>query len=627
MGAGNSLLLMQLHVRGLLQGKTIGILDPDSKRSKDRTFCFWATDEEIERFALRPLISKSWDDCRAGGADAQPLAPFRYHHVSGLDVYNHVREILAGYEHEWIAAAFRGEEGLPIQTETRIIHAGKVYDSRPPKFREPAAGEAHLKQSFLGWEISTENDAFNPDCFVMMDFSVEQQEATQFMYVLPFDRRHALVECTRFGLEPIDEKEAAGLLQDYITRHYGAFRIHEEERGSIPMCSAETEPVYASEVWIPTGARAGNLKPSTGYSFMNSCRHAVALAENQKSPGTSIRYRFYDRLLLKILEQQAAQGKRIFERLFCKVPATRVLRFLSEEVSFREELGILSSLPKSLFIRAALRDVLGRMNLMNLLPWLLTGALLLLHWLGLEAIGMGLLITGLLVIGLPHGAIDHLLETGKLQTPIRAGFILKYLAASALMGAVWFLNPVAGLIIFLLYSSWHFGETEFSRREDGPGWRSFLWGLAMLGLILLSHLAELNQVLRELHIPALPEFMQSFGWVCLALYLFMGGTRGLSGWYLIPALALPLLQAFGVFFIADHSAKSAVHLMKGFKANRAVLYRKALPFTMGAIALGLLFFSGALPNAGDTTGLFFIFLSCLSFPHVLAMHRFYQRTR
>jgi len=625
MGAGNALLLLQLHEKGLLTGKHIGVVEPDPKRSNDRTFCFWAGDEEINRYHLGPLISKTWNFCKAGGNSAQSIAPFRYHHVSGIDLYEAARRCLDCYSHEWISEAYRGNGEVPLMIGGAEISATRVFDSRPPVYQVLRSHESYLHQSFLGWLITCEQPVFNPDCFVMMDFSIPQSGHTQFMYVLPFDEKHAMVECTRFGTDPISDAEAENLLRSYISEHFGSFSITGVERGNIPMCSGRIAEIQQPLHWTNTGARAGNLKPSTGYSFMNSCAHAEAIAMQKAASQKSSRYAFYDRLLLKLLQQQPAQGKRIFEQLFHRIPIRKVLQFLREDISLWQELTILASLPKRLFIGAAIRDIWSRLSAVSLLPWLLCIVLLMLQALDMESWGYGLLLAGLLLIGLPHGAIDHLLETGHLHTPIRPLFVSKYLGASALMGLLWYLHPVLGLWVFLGYSAWHFGETEFRHRGESPGWLSLIWGSALLGLILFTHIPELNRVLAELAVPGIAESYRFPAWLCGFVLVLLSLHRPLSALYFIPALFLPLLQMFGLFFIADHSVKSSVHLLRGFQSGKRQLYLKALPFTFGAVLLGILFFYGPFGNTVGATGLFFVFLSCLSFPHVLAMNRFYRK--
>ena len=68
-----------------------------------------------------------------------------------------------------------------------------------------------------------------------MDFDMPQ-DAANTVYVCPSeDSKHALVECTRFGIEGIDEESARTHLDDYIKRNWGPYSIIEEEHGVIPM--------------------------------------------------------------------------------------------------------------------------------------------------------------------------------------------------------------------------------------------------------------------------------------------------------------------------------------------------------------------------------------------------------
>jgi lycopene beta-cyclase len=109
---------------------------------------------------------------------------------------------------------------------------------------------------------------------------------------------------------------------------------------------------------INIGVKAGALKPTTGYGFLTMRSHGKAIAHAIKFdlPIPRIyrkrRFRFYDTLLLHILRSTPQKGKPIFERLFDKQPATRVLKFLDEKTSLWEEVGIFSRLQISWFLKA-----------------------------------------------------------------------------------------------------------------------------------------------------------------------------------------------------------------------------------------------------------------------------------
>ena len=85
--------------------------------------------------------------------------------------------------------------------------------------------------------IDIETPLLGANCIDLMDFGVDQQGHTQFMYVLPFSTGKLLVELTRFGLEPITPEEAEPLLNQYIAQRFGDFQIIETEAGCIPMDS------------------------------------------------------------------------------------------------------------------------------------------------------------------------------------------------------------------------------------------------------------------------------------------------------------------------------------------------------------------------------------------------------
>jgi lycopene beta-cyclase len=75
MGAANSLLFLELSRTQKLDDKKIAIIEPDSKNSNDRTFCFWAAESEIQEFHLTELISKSWDYATAGSQKHENISP------------------------------------------------------------------------------------------------------------------------------------------------------------------------------------------------------------------------------------------------------------------------------------------------------------------------------------------------------------------------------------------------------------------------------------------------------------------------------------------------------------------------------------------------------------------------
>jgi cell division protein FtsW (lipid II flippase) len=93
-------------------------------------------------------------------------------------------------------------------------------------------------------------------------------------------------------------------------------------------------------------------------------------------------------------------------------------------------------------------------------------------------------------------------------------------------------------------------------------------------------------------------------------------------------MLLPLELAFGFYFIFQHSYNAWQHLQLGLTLPAKTLYKKALPYTLGAILIGVVFYffnATSILQISHYAGLFFIFLACISLPHFVMMHLFYKQ--
>ncbi len=64
------------------------------------------------------------------------------------------------------------------------------------------------------------------------------------------------------------------------------------------------------------------------------------------------KYKFYDKIFLKVLNDENGKGEWIFEQLYSKNSIRTILKFLDEETSVLEELKIMKSLFSFAFIKA-----------------------------------------------------------------------------------------------------------------------------------------------------------------------------------------------------------------------------------------------------------------------------------
>jgi Brp/Blh family beta-carotene 15,15'-monooxygenase len=448
------------------------------------------------------------------------------------------------------------------------------------------------------------------------------------MYVLPYDEKRALFEITRFGEKILEREEAERSLHVYLSSKEIDFSVVETERGVIRMFDSNPIDMQCETNLYNTGERGGSLKPSTGYSFIRSLEHAREITSdlmvnNKVNNNKQTRFSYYDRLLLQVLKTQPLHGKEVFRRLFTNNKVENVLRFLDEKSTRREEIKIFKSLPIKLFIVVAIKDVSWMLwNKLVQIPfviWMSLFTLLSYSLVGISFVYVFLLL-GMVLIGIPHGALDHLYSKDYQFRRNLTFHIIKYLGLGLLVLLLFWMSPLVGLIFFLLYSSWHFGEADFLHWKIKNNLFSFVWGMYFLGGLLISHFNESQLVIREMFVNlTLDEsFSNLIGniWILVGGFFFLFWKQNRCIFYgvltLILLKFLPLIPAFAVFFIGQHSIHGWTSLRSSLKETNLNLWLKALPFSIGAILLLPLISVFSVLNWGQI----FIFFASLSFPHV-----------
>jgi Brp/Blh family beta-carotene 15,15'-monooxygenase len=221
-----------------------------------------------------------------------------------------------------------------------------------------------------------------------------------------------------------------------------------------------------------------------------------------------------------------------------------------------------------------------------------------------------------LLVGIPHGALDHLVPwwTGATaRRPRRfAVVLLAYVAFAVLTFVAARLWPVPALLVLLVGSAVHFGVGETTvaalrtgRREGrGPRWVAF--GLATVAVPFLAWPATVRPVLDVLD----PRAMLVVGLGSAAAIVatlaadLVGGRRAAAAELaLLTALfvVVPPLAAFGLYFGVWHGLRHLARLVALDPANAddlaarrlarpvgRVLLQAALPTTAVLVVLGVL---------------------------------------
>jgi len=106
-----------------------------------------------------------------------------------------------------------------------------------------------------------------------MDFSVEQQGNTRFMYVLPTSSTEALLEYTLFSKDLLSKDEYENEIETYLHKlGITEYEIVEKEQGTIPMTSYQFWKHNTKNI-LNIGSAGGWTKASTGYTFKNTTKN------------------------------------------------------------------------------------------------------------------------------------------------------------------------------------------------------------------------------------------------------------------------------------------------------------------------------------------------------------------
>ncbi len=371
-GAGAAGLSLACNMMdGALSSARILLIDQDLKQSNDRTWCYWSDETDD----LEHLVYKSWSHLsflneahQHGGA----LGRLTYKMIRGGDFYEYAWAKLRDYAN----VSFRQERVLHYHSTTngagvvtnRASYTGK-YIFNSCTLPKPDPGAHFLLQHFAGWWIETESPAFDPQKGYLMDFRTPQKGSTRFFYLLPIDERRALVEYTVFSPARLQPSEYQSELKTYVEQTLGIlhYTIAECESGAIPM----TDQIMPKEMYpnvINIGTAGGAVKPTTGYAFSRIRQQAAqvcAQLESGQYPDSRVkspvRFRFYDQLLLNILQNRGDLGKGIFSSLFRYTPIETIFRFLAEGTKLWQEAKIFLRLPIPTFLKAVWR-VFGPMK-------------------------------------------------------------------------------------------------------------------------------------------------------------------------------------------------------------------------------------------------------------------------
>ena len=262
----------------------------------------------------------------------------------------------------------------------------------------------------------------------------------------------------------------------------------------------------------------------------------------------------------------------------------------------------------------------------------------------------------ILLTGIPHGALDHLIQesTDKKFNRVFSTklFLIKYLAIMVLYAFAWFWFSGLSLLVFLLISAWHFGETDLENAPKNVIIWSFtrlIYGFYVLSFILLTHTKEVQPIIIKM-VENQKSMLELWNFISLnvkqILYLLgfsfttifiVAQSEFLIQFdkirifrlcvILIISAYLPLLPAFALYFGGWHALCAFDNIHGYLRRDHPTLtfklvYFKTLPLTSIAIIFlcAFLWYCHTYTQQYDPFPILFIFISLITLPHLIIAH-------
>ena len=360
--------LLQLAKDGPATRPRVCFLEPRTFYSNDRTWCFW----DLEPHPFRDLITHRWSCWQVSQGDqtarqsdgnaAYSMLPadalYQYALAKIEDVPDfdlHLGVTVSGVEHT--------DDGALVSAGQRLWSAKAVIDTRPPDKGQLASGVG-LWQVFSGLEITCPKHGLDISTATLMDFQPGYPHPC-FLYLLPLDEDHFLVEWTAFQPEKEPAPDYRSDLDSWLQRqNLGYYEVTREESGSLPML--RMPKVQNVGRVIRAGVGAGWMRAATGYHFVSCQRGSAALARQILAAHASGDWMlqdpvvragwldWMDSVFLRALKRHPDKASQWFVGLFAATSAAQMSRFMNDQPRWRDALAVANALPPWPFVRAAL---------------------------------------------------------------------------------------------------------------------------------------------------------------------------------------------------------------------------------------------------------------------------------
>lgn len=250
-------------------------------------------------------------------------------------------------------------------------------------------------------------------------------------------------------------------------------------------------------------------------------------------------------------------------------------------------------------------------------------------------------------VGMAHGSLDHLVENGRnggMRFRELVRFYGYYLLVAAAVGLLWWFDSSVGLILFLLTSAYHFGQSEL-RDSGDQTWSIRLmrvtWGSALLVIPAVFHAHSLSSDLSAIGVHLEANALQNIGQIALGAsgFLYLGGLlmgaydrfmalRAGFAWLAYASIFVltPPLWGIALYFGIWHSWPALQTLARELRLSDFQSWFRALApnYLASLIAMAIWITFGWQQGMPVLVTGTLILLSALTVPHIYVFERIYR---
>ncbi len=365
-GAGCSGLSLayEMNVKNLFNDKTCAIIDKRKEFNRDKIWSYW----NIYEHSFYDCLINKWDKFCVKKNQNEIILDcenFQYQSIDSQKFYKKILDNLNSNKNiklilnKSVDKIYENKDEAIVQCSDEIFRTDIIFNS---SLDNKTTKESELFQHFYGCEVVFDENVNLPEYPIIMDFNCNQDSWVHFFYTLPMGKNKIFIENTWISNEKSFAFERyIAEINYYIQNNLNykkKYKTNYSEIGSIPMFHFKNNVKYKKLINIGT---AGNLtRKSTGYTFLNIQKSVKQIAiniskkQNIKESSVSLKYNYLDNIFIKVLLEKKGSMHEVFFDLFKKNKTKDIVKFLSNTSNWFEDLKIILSMPKLIFIKKLL---------------------------------------------------------------------------------------------------------------------------------------------------------------------------------------------------------------------------------------------------------------------------------